>query len=249
MGFDFSALAARYAAYRPTYPDALVEVLAREAPGHARAWDAGCGSGQLSVALAARFEHVLATDPSQAQLDAATPHPRVAYRRGAAEDGVDGAWVGACDLVIAAQAAHWFDWPRFVAAAGAAARPGGVVGAISYGRVVIAGEAGEVVDGFYDGTIMAYWPAERAHVHDHYARLRWPADWPAIATPPLAMTETWTRDEFVGYVSTWSATSRYVAARGAAGVDAFVARLATAWPDGERREVRWPLTVKLARRA
>src|SRR4051812_34860637 len=84
MPFDYSALAKRYAAYRPKYPEALLEVLG----GGDVAWDAGCGNGQLSVALAARFARVIATDPSQGQLDAAERHPRVEYRRAAAEAGV-----------------------------------------------------------------------------------------------------------------------------------------------------------------
>src|SRR5690606_12616415 len=76
----FSSIAARYAAYRPRYPQALVDALAERCPRHELAWDAGCGNGQLAVALAERFEDVVATDPSRAQIDAAIAHPRVEYR-------------------------------------------------------------------------------------------------------------------------------------------------------------------------
>jgi hypothetical protein len=62
------------------------------------------------------------------------------------------------------------------------------------------------------------------------------------------MTETWSRDELCGYVSTWSATSKMVNANGPAQFDALRAELATVWPDGEKRVIRWPLTLKLARR-
>jgi len=48
----FSAVAARYAAYRPHYPPALVDALAERCERHELAWDAGCGNGQLSLALA-----------------------------------------------------------------------------------------------------------------------------------------------------------------------------------------------------
>ena len=75
----FSAVAEKYAAYRPHYPPALAEALAAlTSPGVA--WDIGCGNGQLSVALAARFDRVIATDPAHAQLDHAERHPRVEYR-------------------------------------------------------------------------------------------------------------------------------------------------------------------------
>ncbi len=88
-------------------------------------------------------------------------------------------------------------------------------------------------------------PDGRAHVFNRYRDLTLP--WPAVEPPVLEMTATWTRDELVGYVSTWSATARFVAARGEAPIEELRAELAAVWPDGEVREVRWPLTIKLAR--
>lgn len=245
MGFadHFSSIAERYAAYRPLYPPALVDVLAERAPP-GDAWDVGCGSGQLSVALASRFARVVATDPSQAQLDAATPHPRVEYRRAAAEDS--GLPDASMALVVAAQAAHWFDWPRFVAEAGRVARPGALVALVSYGDVTVEGAAGATLARFYRDVAGPYWPPERAHVEAGYRDLVLP--WPEVAAPPLAMTATWTREELLGYVSTWSATVRLVAAEGTAPVEELAHELAASWPDGERRTLRWPLALRLARR-
>ena len=51
----FSHDSAGYAAHRPTYPSELAEFLARASPARALAWEAGCGSGQLSLLLAERF--------------------------------------------------------------------------------------------------------------------------------------------------------------------------------------------------
>src|SRR5204862_514321 len=64
----FSEIAAPYAAHRPSYPAALDDFLARLAPETRLAWDAGCGSGQLSVLLAGPFDRVGATDASAAAL-------------------------------------------------------------------------------------------------------------------------------------------------------------------------------------
>jgi SAM-dependent methyltransferase len=239
----FSALAARYAAYRPHYPPALVGVLADRCERHDTAWDVGCGNGQLSVALAARFAHVVATDPAQAQLDHAERDPRVAYHCAPAE--ASGLPDASADLVVAAQAAHWFDWPRFVTEAGRVVRPGGLVALVSYRNAELASEVGERLVAYYRD-IEPYWPGGRVHVNNGYRDLGLP--WPAVAAPPLEMTTTWTRDELVGYITTWSATARLVAARGEGLVDELRGRLAEVWPDHEPREVRWPLTIKLARR-
>ena len=67
----FSTNNAGYAAHRPTYPPALVDFLANAAPGRELALDVGCGTGQLSMLLAERFDRVIATDASAQQLASA----------------------------------------------------------------------------------------------------------------------------------------------------------------------------------
>jgi hypothetical protein len=62
------------------------------------------------------------------------------------------------------------------------------------------------------------------------------------------MTARWTREELIGYVTSWSATAVLVKEQGIGPVTALDAALARTWPDGEPREIRWPLTAKLARR-
>jgi len=59
----FSQIAARYAVYRPHYPDALFSWLASIAPDRERAWDCATGNGQAAVALSRQFAHVIATIP------------------------------------------------------------------------------------------------------------------------------------------------------------------------------------------
>lgn len=238
----FSTIAARYATYRPGYPAALVEAFVdRAATG--TAWDIGCGSGQLSVALAERFDRVIATDPSQAQLDAAQAHPRVEYRCSSAE--VSGLPDASIDLAVAAQAAHWFDWPRFVVEVGRVARPGALIALVSYGNLDLAGAIGDELRRYRE-VVAPYWPPERVHVDNGYRDLALP--WPMLDAPVIEMTATWSRDELLGYVQTWSATVKLVEREGRARVIAMCERVAATWPDDETRTIRWPLTLRLARR-
>ncbi len=239
----FSEVAARYAAYRPTYPPALVEHL-REVTRGDTAWDIGCGSGQLTIALAAKFDRVIATDPAKAQLAEAPAHPHVEYRECPAEDS--GLVAGSIDLAVAAQAAHWFDWPRFVREIERVTHDGSIVALVGYGNSEVDGEAGRAITEFMEGVAGPYWPAGRAHIINGYRDLVMP--WAALEPPAIQMAVEWTRDEFLGYASSWSATTRLLRARGPAELAAFSARLATLWPDGERRRVRWPLLFKLWRR-
>jgi hypothetical protein len=124
-------------------------------------------------------------------------------------------------------------------------RPGGLVALITYHNAGLVAEVGQRLAEFYR-VIEPYWPAGRAHVLNHYRDLAMP--WPALEAPPLDMTAMWTRDELVGYISTWSATARLVAAEGERALDELRGELAQLWPGGEAREVRWTMTVKLARR-
>lgn len=76
----FSQQSDIYAQYRPHYPQQLFDYLASLTSGHELAWDCGTGNGQAAVCLAALYNQVLATDPSEQQLKHATQHPKVLYK-------------------------------------------------------------------------------------------------------------------------------------------------------------------------
>jgi len=239
----FSVIARTYAAFRPHYPTTLADELANRCSSTELAWDAGCGNGQLSVALAARFEQVIATEPAQAQLDAAERHPHVEYRCEPAEKSSLGD--RSVDLAVAAQAAHWFDWPGYVAEVARVTRPGALVALVSYGIVEVEGDAAaKIIRHYYRHVAGPFWPPGREHVENGYRDLAWP--WQTVAPPALAMTAQWTREQLLGYVASWSATVRLVDVKGPEPYDQLRSELAKAWPDGTRT-VRWPLTLRLAR--
>jgi SAM-dependent methyltransferase len=187
---------------------------------------------------------VIATDPSREQIAAAIPHPNVEYRVEPAEQSTLAA--ASVDLAVAAQAAHWFDWPRYVVEVDRVARPGALVALVSYGILIVDGEAGREIAHYYHDVVGPYWPPGRKHVENGYRDLAWP--WPTVDAPAIDMTADWTRDELVGYVTTWSATVKLVDQVGPGPFEEFRARLSKVWPEGERRSVRWPLAIRLARR-
>lgn len=237
----FSGTAAAYAAHRPTYPEALADHLAGLAPARERALDCGCGSGQFARLLAGRFAEVVATDASAAQIAAAEPHPGVRYRVAPAE--ASGLPEASLDLIVAAQAAHWFDLPAFYREAARIARPGAALALVSYGVLHLDGAAEAVLRHFYTQVVGPYWPPERAHVEAGYRTLPFPfAELPA---PDLAIERDWSYDDLVGYVRTWSALRGAEAAQGRDPLPDFAADLAAAWGPEPLRRVRWPLALRL----
>ncbi|HYJ80262.1 MAG TPA: class I SAM-dependent methyltransferase [Longimicrobiaceae bacterium] len=240
----FSGHATAYARHRPDYPADLFAWLAAAAPGRGRAWDCATGNGQAAVALAEHFREVAATDASEKQVHHAFAHPRVAYRVAPAEaSGVD---AGSVDLVTVAQALHWFDIPAFYAEVERVLRPAGVLAVWAYGLFASTPEIDELVIRFYRDVVGPYWPPDRKMIEDGYRDVELP--FAPIEAPDFFMAKEWTAEDLRGYLHTWSATQGYIAARGGDPIDGEWAELAEAWGP-ERRTVRWPLILKVGRKA
>lgn len=106
----FTATVDRYARYRPDYPDALLDWLGDLVTGR-RAVELGAGPGILSRQLAARGWDVIGVEPNaamRARAESLGGGPR--YVAGGAEE--TGRPSASADLVIGAQAFHWFDLDR-----------------------------------------------------------------------------------------------------------------------------------------
>ena len=159
----------------------------------------------------ARFEQVLGTDISAAQLASAPALPNVEYRVTPAE--ASGLPDHSADLVTVAQALHWFDLPKFYAEVQRVLKPHGIIAAWGYNRLLIDHpELQQIIDRFYDETIGAYWPPERVHVENGYRDLPFP--FARIAAPAFALRKEWTREHLLGYLRSWSAVGRFQAANG-----------------------------------
>ena len=239
----FSRQAGAYGLYRPRYPPELAAHLASLAPTRALALDVATGNGQAALDLAEHFTLVLASDASASQLAHATPHPRIRYLRHAAERIPLAA--GVADLLVAAQAAHWFDLPRFYAEARRVLRPGGVVALWTYELPRVDPEIDRAIDTFYTEVVGRYWPPERRYVEEGYRTLPFPLG--ELPTPAFAFVTEWTREHAIRYLGTWSAVERYRAAEGRDPLPAAEATLGPLWPEGAVRSVRFPIHLRLGR--
>ena len=241
----FSSIAAAYAAYRPTQPPALLDFVAACAPRREVAWDCATGNGQAAVGLAERFARVIATDASAEQIAHATPHPRVEYRVAPAE--ASGLEAASADVVTVAQAMHWLDAEAFYREVRRVVVPGGAIVVWSYQLVRLdAPVIDRAVRRFAYETLGSYWPPERRHVDTGDRTLPFP--FPEIPAPELVLVERWTLAQLAGYLRTWSATARYVAAHGRDPVAPLEAELREDWGGEEtRRTVTWPYAVRAGR--
>lgn len=240
----FSTASERYAAFRPDYPPALFAWLAAQCAQHDTAWDCATGSGQAALGLAPHFRRVVATDASAEQISHATPHAAIEYRVAPAE--ASGLPDRSVDLITVAQAAHWFDLPRFHAEAARVLRPGGVLALWGYGRLTLPGELDPPFQHFYAGTVGPYWPPERRLIDDAYRGLDFP--FAEIEPPAFFIEVEWTLPRLLDYLSTWSAVKRYQAALGTDPLPALMAEIEPLWGRADvARHLRWPLFLRVGR--
>ena len=239
----FSGHAVDYSRYRPgAYPDAMFKALAALSPDRECVWDCATGNGQAALGLAAHFTNVEATDASDRQIAAATPHPRVHYAVAPAE--ASGLPEKSVALITVAQALHWFDLPRFYAEVRRVAKPQGLLACSCYMRCTVNTGVDAATERLYSGILGdAYWPPERKHVELGYADLYFP--FTEIELPRFSMEVQWTLGGYVGYLRSWSATQNYIKKNGQDPLELVGEELMQAWGDPKASHpVSWPMTIR-----
>jgi ubiquinone/menaquinone biosynthesis C-methylase UbiE len=241
----FSKQAAGYAKFRPRYPQELFDYLGSIAPSRQLAWDCGTGNGQAAVGLASVFDQVIATDASEKQIANAQSHDKVQYRVAPAENSGIGSET--IDLIMVAQALHWFDLDRFYAEARRVLKADGVLAASAYKLLHIEPAVDAIVNRYYHEVVGPFWPPERELV-EQFANLPFPFH--EIDAPQFEMTVQWNLDHLLGYLRTWSSTQRFIAAKGSNPLEQIMDELRSAWGKREQtRSVTWPLIVRVARKS
>ncbi len=242
----FSHASDDYQRYRPRYSSSLFYEIAGLAERHDQAWDCGCGSGQASVALADYFQRVLATDLSWSQIAEAPAHSGIHYAAARAEQSPLRS--DSADLILVAQALHWFDFQSFFEEVERVLRPGGVFAAVTYNLLTVMPEIDALVHELYYGLLKGCWDAERRHVEEAYRTIPLPYKPIPGAGAGHSLQAQWSVDHLLGYLRTWSGVRQYQSRYAKDPVALVEPDLRAAWRDDERA-VDWPLTVLVRRKA
>jgi hypothetical protein len=110
----------------------------------------------------------------------------------------------------------------------------------------IAPQVDAVVTRYYTDIVGPFWPPDRNHIENSYRTIPFPLD--EITAPAFVMTAEWSLDALLGYLDTWSATRRYLAARGRHPLEIVQPQLTAAWGGAATRAVIWPLFLRAGRR-
>jgi SAM-dependent methyltransferase len=200
---SFSLAADRYAAARPSYPDALFQWIARQSPRHGAVWDCATGNGQVAASLATQFRHVYASDISAAQLQHAAPRPNIMYLAQAAERTAfrDHTF----DLVTVATALHWFDFLRFWPEVTRILKAGDLFCAWSYAKMNCPDDARCALLDPVNQVVSPFWSPQNGISWRGYDAREIGFPFPAITPPAFSIELRWTAAQLASYITRWSA--------------------------------------------
>ncbi|KAF6816469.1 ubie coq5 [Colletotrichum musicola] len=191
--------AAGYAAFRPSYPASLYKTIlayhdAQSPDG--TALDLGCGHGLIARELSPHFSRVIAIDPSAGMVKQAaesTKDPKITFRQAGSED-LSFIEDRSIDLVVAGQAAHWFDYGKVWPQLARVVRSGGTLAFWGYKDNILIGfpEVNAIFEHFCYGdgdaspafayeTMGPYWEPGRQILRDNLAVVQPPeSEWDKV---------------------------------------------------------------------
>ncbi len=237
----FSGHSKLYATFRPTYPDELYRFIFGHLKSFDAAWDCATGNGQVARVLSTQFDKVYATDISQQQLEYAVQANNIIYSIQPAEKTT----FPDCtfDLITVAQAMHWFDADAFYNEVSRTIKPGGWLAVWGYSNCRISPEIDKLLLEFYHDTVGQYWDGARKLVDEHYRTIPFPFE--EVATPEFLIRKEWTAKDFAGYITTWSATQKYIRTTGVDPVPQFIKQINRYWI--KEMPVAFPVFLRLMR--
>ncbi|XP_024403115.1 uncharacterized protein [Physcomitrium patens] len=252
MAALFSKQAREYALARAIYPKSLFSYLASLTPSHAVAWDVGTGSGQAAVQLADHYEKVVATDASKQQIQQAAQRPNITYavtNPHLTEEEVR-TLVGdaeTVDLVVCAQALHWFDLDNFYGhVKRVLRRPGGIIAAWTYQTPSVSPAVDAVLHDFNE-KVFQDWAPQVRYIEEEYKSISFPFQ-PVVGsklttTGPFQFeaTKQATLNEYLTHLRSWSAVQKAIDSGREVLNEQQQKLFADAWGDTPHRIVKWTL--------
>ncbi len=237
---NFSTGGEGYALYRPESPKEVFDFLYAHVKGFDSAWDCGTGNGQVAAKLAERFKAVYATDISEDQLKHAPQRDNVIYRQERAEKTAFPDH--SLDLITVAQAIHWFDFEPFYKEVHRVAKPGALFAAWTYSLLKLTPAINEVINHFYLRITHPYWDKQRDYVDAKYKTIPFP--FKEIKAPEMYIIRSYTLEQLMGYLRTWSGVRHYIEKEKSDPTDLIMDDLKKAWGSIEKQAVRWPVHVR-----
>lgn len=243
MKDNFSDKSDKYAKYRPTYPQEMLDFILSLLDKKENAWDCGTGTGQIAIELSKEFNNVYATDISKTQLDNAIKKDNIFYSVQSAEKTNFNNKT--FDLITVAQAIHWFDFDKFYFEVKRTLKDNGLIAVIGYGLIQIDEKVDEIILDFYKNVVGSYWDKERKYIDENYKTIPFPFN--EIEAPEFYIKSEWTFEHLLGYFETWSAIKHFIQANQYNPVDNIFDKLKEAWGNDLSKKITFPVLLRIGK--
>lgn len=211
--YEQKKLSSAYANVRAQYPDEWTNSIlnyAANAP-HNLALDVACGSGQAAKALSKHFSKVIAVDQSSSQINSSHGESwdNIEFKQGEAEElQVED---GSIDLLVVAQALHWFNLPKFFAEANRVMHSGSVFVASVYGPEMLFPNSPEIT-ALISAVLTKLWEELKDVTWTklfvpHYKDIDIPFS--QVQRNSFEIKRTFSRDQVISWISTWAALQTF----------------------------------------
>lgn len=242
MKDNFSNQASQYSKFRPHYPQELIDHVVAFVKNKDTALDVATGNGQVAIALSKYFHTVYATDISENQLLHAPKIINVVYKNQSAEatDFHDRQF----DLITVAQAVHWFDFNKFYAEVYRILKPKGVIAILGYGLFSTNPHSDKILLDFYRNIVGPFWDAERKYLDEDYKTIPFPFE--ELETESFSNEFTWSFNQLIGYLETWSAVEHYKAHHNQNPIDLIREELEASWESNDKK-VTFPMLLRVGK--
>lgn len=242
MKDNFSKQAVDYSKFRPQYPQEMIDYVVSFVPNKDIALDVAKGNGQVAHKLSSYFDKVFATDISQKQLDNAIHDKNIIYKKESAEKTSfeDQKF----DLIVVAQAIHWFDFEAFYKEIYRILKPNGVFAVMGYGLFFTNPESDKILNHFYYNIVGPYWDAERKYLDENYETIPFPFE--EMQAKKFENNFVWTFDALIGYLNTWSSVQHYISKNNENPIDLIYDELRISWEKNDHK-VTFPLLLRIGK--
>lgn len=150
------------------------------------------------------------------------------------------------DLVNTAQALHWFNFDEFYKEVRRILRKGGVIAAWTYGLHSTSPAVDKVTYRLYKDILDEYWPNERKYIENRYEDIPFP--FKQMPVPQFEIRLDWNLGELIDYyLRTWSGAQKFTEKNNCDLAYQIVGQLEKAWGSQQKRQVVWPIYMKVGR--
>lgn len=147
-------------------------------------------------------------------------------------------------MITVAQAVHWFDFEVFYKEVYRVLKPDGIFAVMGYGLFSTNPHSDTILRDFYYNIIGPYWDKERSYLDQNYETIPFPFE--EIPTRKFQNQFSWTFENLIGYLETWSSTQHYISKNGKNPIDLIRDELEISWEKNDKK-VSFPLLLRIGK--